>query len=130
MTEDEELTFACRCSPESIAEVEAVWAWAASLNKHNTDPMKTLDYALYKLSDWGATFQIPSDQWAGVSASNSDWTGEYAPPHFSSFVQCDDITDGFMYTFKLWHDHYEGKNSRKLREEGKDADVDHPGDQV
>jgi hypothetical protein len=113
---DDRLEFACRCSPEQVAEVEEIWDWAQALNpKYLTTRMDVLNFALYRMSDWGARFDIAADMWAMVSASNEAWTGKYAIPHFSSAATCDDITDGFIYVFKQWHDHYEGKSSHEIR---------------
>jgi hypothetical protein len=126
-----DLSFACHCFEDGKAEIDEVWEWAAALNpRYNTDRLKTLNYALYQMDDWGVQWSFATDVWAGVWASNEDWKGEFAIPIFSAVTACDSIPDGMIFTFKKFHDHYEGKSSHELREEGKHAAVDQPGDQV
>lgn len=102
--------FLCRCSPESVAEADAVLAEVkAELEATDANLLSKVVYALWaRLKDAHASIEeIVCDQWAGVIAVG--WRdGERAdgPNAFRTYIQCDDVEDGVAATWLAMRNHF------------------------
>lgn len=96
----EAISFACRCDADGEALIQRYTEWALEfLDCLREDLMSSIVFAL--LWRWrGHITGIDCDQWFGIAAET------YGDDKFVTWVECDNIEDGFVYTLRAFYDHF------------------------
>lgn len=112
MDDEDPLRFACRCTPESTARVEAVWEWALDYLKNERHPeynptrADILTHVAVHLDRMAAGIDgFEVDQWFAVNASTWPY-GAHKDDPFNTWIQCDTLEDGLVYTLKAFVEHF------------------------
>jgi hypothetical protein len=118
--------FACSCGDDNKHECAEVRQWALeflSSDNYRVTEAALIDGIVYYLSGYyrAQIVGIPNDPggWSAVEAQSQD-EGE-DNKGIETFIQCDQILDGFAFTLKAFHDHYGPKRPYKEdSDEGED----------